>query len=153
MLMCIQTSLILVHFGTMLRSKMVPNAARIAPKQVQSRPELRIGIKRPYNNFLKPIWSRFGTALGGHFGAKIGVGSDLKSLRKEKPNLIPFRSRFWTHFERFLIPHRRSKGRSKQQENNYCRSFKIIHFPKEKTLFLLLREMSYSLKNKLFFLS
>ena len=111
---------------------------KIAPKQVQNRSELRIGIKRPYNNFLKPIWSRFGTALGGHVGAKIGLGSDLKSLRKEKSNLIPFRSGFWTHFKRFLTPHVSSKGRAKQQENDYCRSFKIIDFPKEKHYFYYL---------------
>ena len=123
---------------------------KIAPKQVQNRSELRIGIKRPYNNFLKPIWSRFGTALGGHFGAKIGVGSDLKSLRKEKPNLIRFRSRFWTHFGRFLTPHRRSKGRSKQQGTDYCRSFKIIDFPMEKHYFYYFERCPIAQKTSLF---
>ena len=126
---------------------------KIAPNQAQNQSELRFCFKGPCRTLLWPLWRRFGTALGGHDGAKIGLGSDLKSLRKEKSNLIPFRSGFWIQFERFLTPHMRSKRRSKQQENDYCRSFKIIDFHKEKTRFLLLREMSYSLKNKLVSLS
>ena len=151
--MCLQTSLILVAFGTMLRSKMIPNGAQdrsqTGPKSIW----IAFLLPGAVRHLVLNIWSRFGTALGGHVGAKIGLGSDLESLRKEKSNLIPFRSRFWTHFEWFWTPHRRSKGRSKQQGNDYCRSFKIIDFPKGKTLFLLLREMSYSLKNKFISLS
>ena len=109
--------------------------SKIAPKMVQNRSESRLRFKWPCDILLKPIWNRFGTALGGHFGAKIGLGSDLKSLRKEKSNLIPFRSGFWTHFKRFLTPHVSSKGRTKQQENDHCRSFKIIDFLKEKHYF------------------
>ena len=114
----------------------VQNRSQWSPKSFPKWSKIdrkRVFASRGRRTHIKlPIWSRFWTALGGNFGAKINVGSDLKSLRKEKPNLIRFRSRFWTHFERFLTPHRRSKGRSKQQGNDYCRSFKIIDFPKEK---------------------
>ena len=135
--------MILAPFGG---PKSLPVGSKIAPERIQNRCEKRFGFQKPCAHFKLSIGSRFRRGLGSHFGVKIGFRSDLKSLLKTKFNLIPFRSRFLCHFERFLTPHRRSKGRSQQQGNDYCRPFKITDF-QCKSLISLLREMSYSAKN------
>ena len=80
--------------------------SKIVPKVVQNRSEKRLRYKARCADGSKPIWSRFGIAFGSHFAAKIDIVSDLKSLHKKKPDLMHFRSGFWTYFERVLTPHR-----------------------------------------------
>ena len=62
------------------------------------------------------IWNRFGAGLGGHFGVKIGIRIVLESLLKKKLDFIPFRPRFWFHFESHFRGKKIQKSMPKMNE-------------------------------------
>ena len=133
-----------------LEAKSLPMEPNIAPQIIPNRSESRLRFRMPCDILLKPIWNRFGTALGGHVGAKIGLGTILKAFAKRSLIWYPFE----VDFELILNGFWHLIGGQKEGVNS---KKTIIADPSKsliflrKTLILLLREMCYSSKNKLVF--